>query len=38
MKKLFTLCLRLVPFKRRTPARHDDEEFDFLKRVREAGL
>jgi hypothetical protein len=36
MKKLLALCL--APFKRRPPARQDDEEFDFLKRVRESGL
>jgi hypothetical protein len=36
MKKL--LALWLAPFRRRTPTRQHDEEFDFLKRVREAGL
>jgi hypothetical protein len=36
MKKLFALCL--APFRRRAPMRRQEDESDFLKRVREAGL
>jgi hypothetical protein len=36
MKKIFSLCL--AAFRRRVPARRQDEELDLVQRLREAGL